>query len=161
MREAEARDDSGVPFPPPLLYAVPLFIGIYLHRLYPLATLPAGLSVIVGVVLVALGLLLSSTAIRRFRGAGTAVNPRRPTTAIVDSGPYRFTRNPMYVGLTLLYLGVAAWVNTLWPVIFLPVVLIVIHKVVVEKEERYLERKFGETYHRYRAQVPRWIGWRR
>lgn len=76
---------------------------------------------------------------------------------MVTNGPYRFTRNPMYLGFTLLYLGAAFWVNTAWPVILLPLVLAVMHYGVIVREEAYLERVFAEEYRTYRQRVRRWL----
>lgn len=91
------------------------------------------------------------------RRAGTNVDPREPTTAIVTGGPYRFTRNPLYVSMTLMYTGISALANALWPMLLLPGVLAVMNKGVIEREERYLERKFGDEYLRYKAGVRRWV----
>ena len=87
----------------------------------------------------------------------TSPLPIKPTTAIVATGPYRFTRNPMYVGLAALYLGITLWVDSLWPVLFLPAVLFMIQRFVIAREERYLEAKFGDQYRGYKARVRRWI----
>ena len=92
-----------------------------------------------------------------FRRARTSPIPVKPTTAIVETGPYRFTRNPMYVGLTLLYLGLTLWVGSLWPLLLLPVALFALQRFVIAREERYLEAKFGDQYLRYKARVRRWI----
>ena len=89
--------------------------------------------------------------------AGESPNVYKPTGAIVPTGPYAFTRNPMYLSMTVLYSGIAFIFNATWPIIFLPAVLFVIHYGVINREERYLERKFGEEYISYRAKVRRWI----
>ena len=89
--------------------------------------------------------------------AGTSLRTSDPTTAIVVQGPFRFSRNPIYLAATVLYLGVAAAVNALWAIVLLPVVLAVISLGVIDREERYLERKFGEEYLRYKASVRRWL----
>jgi protein-S-isoprenylcysteine O-methyltransferase Ste14 len=96
-------------------------------------------------------------AIIAFRRAGTRPEPWKPVTAFVTSGPYRFTRNPMYVGFTLIYLGVAAMVNTAWPLWFLPAIFLTMHFGVVRREEAYLERRFGDDYRAYRDRVRRWL----
>jgi protein-S-isoprenylcysteine O-methyltransferase Ste14 len=96
-------------------------------------------------------------AILAFRRAGTSPNPWRPTTAMVTGGPYRLSRNPMYLGFTLLYLGAACWANSLWLLLFLPVILALMQQLVILREERYLERRFGAEYVGYRNRVRRWI----
>ncbi len=89
--------------------------------------------------------------------AGTNVNPREPTTALVVSGPFRFSRNPLYVALTLMYAGLAVVANAFWVLVLLVPVLLVLHSGVVRREERYLEAKFGEAYRQYRARVRRYL----
>ncbi len=150
------RDIPGLPFPPPVLYAVPLALGLLLQRRLPAPFLPRALAMPVGVLFLTLG-LIGFAAIVAFRRAGTSPNPWRPTTAMVTGGPYRFTRNPMYLGFTLLYLGTACWVNSLWPLLALPVILILMQRLVILREERYLESRFGEEYRTYRNRVRRWI----
>jgi protein-S-isoprenylcysteine O-methyltransferase Ste14 len=150
-------DNSGVRFPPPLLYAIPLGIGLLIQRFYPVAILPRGIALVPGVLLVALGLALVAVAMASFFRARTSPIPIKPTTAIVATGLYRFTRNPMYLGLALLYLGITLWVDTLWPLLFLPLVLFTVQRTVIAREERYLEAKFGEEYQSYKARVRRWI----
>jgi protein-S-isoprenylcysteine O-methyltransferase Ste14 len=150
-------DHSGVFIPPPLLYVVPLAVGLLIQRRYPVAVLPRSIALALGIPLVAIGLALGAVAMISFFRARTSPIPIKPTTAIVETGPYRFTRNPMYVGLALLYLGVTLWVDTLWPLLFLPLVLFTVQRTVIEREERYLEAKFGEPYRGYKARVRRWI----
>jgi len=81
----------------------------------------------------------------------------RPTTALVITGPYRFTRNPMYLGFLLLYIGVSCWFGWIWPLLLAPLLVWLIRVFVIEREERYLDRKFGQEYWRYKAQVRRWL----
>jgi len=147
----------GVIAPPPLLYVVPLSVGLLIQHASPIAFLPPRIGTPVGIALVVLWILLSVAAIREFRRAGTSVNPTRPTSTLVTSGPYRFTRNPMYVSLTLMYLGVTLWANALWPLLVLPIVLVVMQRGVIAREERYLEATFGDEYRRYTGQVRRWF----
>ena len=96
-------------------------------------------------------------ALRNMRRAGTNVNPTQPTTALILEGAYRFTRNPIYLGLTLLYTGIAILANTLWPILLLPGALFVMTRGVIEREEAYLEQKFGTQYVAYKAKVRRWL----
>jgi len=91
------------------------------------------------------------------RRAGTNVRPDQPATAIVVDGPFRFTRNPLYLGLTGLYAGVALLVDALWPLLLLVPLLVIVKWGVIHREERYLEAKFGETYRLYKARVRRWL----
>src|SRR5881628_3074988 len=143
-----ANETSGIRFPPPLIYAGLFALGYVLHRLLPVRLAPPGPARVVGWVLGA-GVL--------FRQAGTTPNPTKPTTALVVRGPYRFTRNPMYVALAALYLGLTLLVNDVWPLVLLPVGLALVQWRVIAREEAYLERKFGDQYRAYKARVRRWI----
>ncbi len=89
--------------------------------------------------------------------AGTSPNPTKPTTKIVVQGPFRFFRNPIYLSFTLIYLGITIATNALWPLLLLPVVLVIIQLRALYPEEKYLEQRFGEEYLRYKARVRRWI----
>ena len=89
--------------------------------------------------------------------AGTNVRPDRPTTAIVVDGPFRYTRNPLYLATTGLYVGVSLLVDALWPLVLLPPMLAIIEWGVIRREERYLDAKFGDTYRAYRSRVRRWL----
>jgi len=149
-----------VRFPPPLLFVAGYGVGLLLHRAIPLPV--AGTAGIarwrtVGWVLLAGGLLLALSATVTFRRARTSIIPNRPASTLVTTGPYRFTRNPMYLSLTLLYVAGALLANTLWPLPLLPLVLVVLYVAVVRREERYLAEEFGEAYAGYRARVRRWL----
>ena len=150
-------DNPGVIAPPPLIYAGALAIGLLANRLYPVSFLPRGLTRMLGWPLIVGGLVIGSLGIREMKRAGTNVDPREPTTAIVTEGPYRFTRNPLYLCLTLVYAGISALANALWAILLLPAVLAVMRRGVIEREERYLERKFGDEYLNYKTRVRRWI----
>jgi protein-S-isoprenylcysteine O-methyltransferase Ste14 len=151
------QDTAGVVAPPPLIFLAGLIVGFGLEALLPGADLPAWLQWGLGVILIAagLGLLLSFNTL--FSRKGTAVEPWKPTTAIVTTGPYRFTRNPAYLGMALTYIGIAVTSSALWVLVPLPFVLAVIDRGVIAREERYLERKFGEEYLGYKRTVRRWV----
>lgn len=142
---------------PPLVYLVSLVVGVLVQLAAPLPFFPRTLAAPLGasLLVVALGLLYFSAA--KFRAAGTPVPARKPTTAIVRTGPYRFSRNPIYLGFSVLQLGVAIWVNSLWLLATLVGALALMHYVVIPKEEQYLERKFGAEYLDYKASVRRWL----
>lgn len=142
---------------PPLIYAVPMAVGILLHALFPMNLLPPVFANVLGGLSFILAVILAVLASRTMRQAGTNVNPSQPTTAIVSDGAFRFTRNPLYLSLTLLYGSISLLVNALWPMLMLPIVLIIIDRGVIAREERYLEDKFGEEYTQYKARVRRWI----
>jgi protein-S-isoprenylcysteine O-methyltransferase Ste14 len=143
--------------PPPLIYAMPLYAGLLLHRRRPIRPLPPVLARPLGLGLIAAGGAIISSAFRTMRRAGNHPTPRVPVKAIVSSGPFAYTRNPMYLAMTLIYSGVTLLVDALWPALFLPVVLLAIRLGVIEHEERYLERRFGEEYRSYKRSVRRWV----
>jgi protein-S-isoprenylcysteine O-methyltransferase Ste14 len=152
---SDSTDNPGVIAPPPLIYAGAFLIALALHWLEPLPIFGRGFWP--GLALVAVGVALAIWGRNTLVAAGTNVNPYRPSTAIVDSGPYRFTRNPLYVSLTLMFLGLTLALDTWWGFILLVPVLIVMHLGVIRREERYLEGKFGDSYRRYRDEVRRYL----
>ena len=153
----DGADNPGVVAPPPLIYAGALAAGLLANALYPVGFLPRGVSRALGWPMVLLGLAIGLLGFREIKRAETNVDPYKPTTAIVAAGPYRYTRNPIYVGMTLLYGGISALANALLPILLLPAVLAVMRRGVIEREERYLERKFGDEYLRYKRRVRRWL----
>jgi protein-S-isoprenylcysteine O-methyltransferase Ste14 len=151
-------DTPGVIAPPPVLFAVVFCAAMALHWVHSLAIplLPRGMQW-PGVTLMNVSAILALWATFSMRRAQTNINPLRPTTSLVTSGPYRFSRNPLSVSLVVLYLGLSLKIDTLWPLLLLLPLLIVFHFGVIQREERYLERKFGDTYRHYRSAVPRWF----
>jgi protein-S-isoprenylcysteine O-methyltransferase Ste14 len=152
-----SSDHSGVVVPPPAIYVAFFLVGVGLQRYVPVPRLPIGTGRDLGAVLVLLWLVLTTWSFARFWTSGTSVIPVRPTTALVIEGPYRFTRNPMYLGMLLLYTGVACWFGMVWPLLLAPVLTWVIGVSVIGREERYLTRKFGDEYRRYQLRVRRWL----
>jgi protein-S-isoprenylcysteine O-methyltransferase Ste14 len=143
--------------PPPLVYAAGFAIGLIFEIAFPLPAPPPPIAVAAGVFGIAVWLALDGAAMLHFRVAGTSVAPMRPTTALVTSGPYRFTRNPMYVGMAFLYLGLGLLLGAIWSVVLLPAVLATVHRVAIVREERYLEARFGDEYRTYKSRVGRWL----
>lgn len=151
------RDTAGVIMPPPLLFAGALLLGLLLDWQWPTAVIGGHGQYWLGGALFGAGLLLVFNAMRAFKRAGTNVEPYKPTTAIVTDGPYRYSRNPIYVALFLAYFGIAVAVDSLWLLaLALPLYFVMISGVIA-REERYLERKFGDEYLRYKASVRRWL----
>jgi protein-S-isoprenylcysteine O-methyltransferase Ste14 len=142
---------------PPLVYGAAFIIGLLLHLVFPLYILPTTLARGIGVVCVLVSLPLALATFRVLSRAHTPVDPLKPTTALVTEGPFRYSRNPIYVALTLLYVGVALLVNVWWILLLVVPVLLVIRYGVIAREEAYLTRKFGEAYRQYTAQVRRWL----
>jgi protein-S-isoprenylcysteine O-methyltransferase Ste14 len=151
------QDTPGVIAPPPLIYLTALVIGLSLSYLAPTPFLPRSLAYGLGAVLILIGAWIILSARRMMLRAGTAIRPTIPTTALVITGPFRFTRNPLYVGATLIYVGIAVAGRSLWALALLLVVLAVMQRGVIDREEHYLERRFGADYVRYKERVRRWI----
>lgn len=156
MTAPERPRIAGVIAPPPLIFGVPLVAGLLLDRWRPLPFLRPDLARWISAPFF-IGFLLGLPAVLAFRRADTSPNPWRATTTLVTGGPYRYSRNPMYVGMLMLYGGVSCWANSLWPLFFLPVVLLVMQFGVIAREEAYLEGLFGDEYRAYRRKVRRWI----
>jgi protein-S-isoprenylcysteine O-methyltransferase Ste14 len=153
----ETHDAVGIGVNPPLVYGGTLALGLLLNRLVPRAFLPRVAARVAGAALCALGLGIGMPAFLTMRRAHTNVRPDLPTTALVVSGPFRYSRNPIYLSLAVLYAGIATLANALAAILLLPAVIAVIDRGMIAREERYLEQKFGDEYRDYRARVRRWI----
>lgn len=155
----QSLPNAGVRFPPPLLYLLGFGAGWVAERFRPLpVTIGHSFArTALGVLGIAAWALLAVSALMLFRRAGTSLIPNKPSAAIVTTGPYRFTRNPMYVSLIALYVGLTLLMNSWWPMIFLPIVVLLIDRVVIAREERYLRSAFPTEYGAYTARVRRWL----
>ncbi len=144
---------------PPFVYLAALLLGVGLNLVRPARWLPAEFAAWVGVPVLIAALPLFVSSIRRFKAVGTPVPGSKPATAIaiVKSGPYRFSRNPIYLAFSWLVLGVACTLNSLWLLGTLAAAVSVMSFVVIPREERYLERRFEAEYLDYKAQVGRWL----
>ncbi len=152
-----AKDNPGVIAPPPLIYLGFLALGFGLDYFWPVAVLPDRVQYFAGAALMVLAAAIVVPAFRQFLKAGTNIPPHQLTLAIVSAGPYRYSRNPMYIALSLLYAGIGVAADNLWVVVLLVPLLAVVRTGVIAREERYLEAKFGEAYLRYKAKVRRWL----
>jgi protein-S-isoprenylcysteine O-methyltransferase Ste14 len=152
---------AGVHLPPPIIYAIGFLVGYLLQRWHSLrlaaTTSGAELLAVVGWTLIWLWAILAGAALFQFVRARTTVIPNRPARALVTHGIYRFTRNPMYLSVTLLYAGLMLLVNSWWPVFLLPIIVVIIDRAVIGREERYLAAAFPEAYAEYRRRVRRWL----
>jgi protein-S-isoprenylcysteine O-methyltransferase Ste14 len=153
-----AANTSQVIVRPPLAWGLAVIAGLALNWLVPLPFLPANVPAgSVGALVFVLALALFAWAIVTISRAGSNVPTNRPTTTIVESGPYRFTRNPIYTGMFLGLIGLAIAFDTLWLFMTLVPFALVIRYGVVAREEAYLERRFGDVYRDYRSRVRRWV----
>lgn len=162
MTHDEALESPGVHFPPPVVFIAGYLIGWLLdarvHR-WRLAESAERLRTIemVGLVLLVAGLLLGAWGILTFWRVRTSILPFRPASSFVIAGPYRFTRNPMYVGLTVAYIGLSMMTALAWALVVLPLVLIALYALVIRREERYMRHAFGADYVAYARRVRRWL----
>jgi len=150
-------DSPGVVAPPPLIYLAGMALAFGIELVWPVSLFPAAIRYPAGAGLIAAGLLVVALAFRRFRTAGTHIEPYKPTTAIVTDGLYGFSRNPIYVAMTVATVGVGILADNVWVFALLVPTLAVMRYGVIAREERYLERKFGDDYLRYKASVRRWL----
>jgi protein-S-isoprenylcysteine O-methyltransferase Ste14 len=145
------------PIRPPLVYAASTGIGLLLHSVWPEPWLPAELGGPLGIALVLIAVVLFVSAVRTLRRARTPVPGNQPTTAFVRLGPYRWSRNPIYLAFTLGQIAVAAGVNSVAVLLALFPALALIMRAVIPREERYLEARFGDDYRSYKRAVRRWL----
>lgn len=155
--ETGERDVAGVVAPPPLIYLGGLGLGFALEAALPGGELPGPVRWIAGAALAAGGLALMGSFLSSFRRARTPAPPWEPTTALVTEGPYRFSRNPGYLGMALLAAGIALLADAPWALLGVAGAAVVIDVGVIRREEPYLERLFGKPYREYRRRVRRWI----
>jgi protein-S-isoprenylcysteine O-methyltransferase Ste14 len=151
------KDSPGVIALPPVLYLGTLLLGLLIHFFKPVPLSTTPWIRLAGVLILASGIFLARWGRRTMVKAGTNVIPTKPTLAIVTQGPFRYTRNPLYIAATLAYIGLALLFNSFWPFALLAPLLVVMHCGVVRREERYLEAKFGTQYLVYKESVRRWI----
>jgi protein-S-isoprenylcysteine O-methyltransferase Ste14 len=150
-------DNPAIRIPPPLLYLLPFASGLLLDRSLHIPFLPRRVARIIGWPLVGGGVALAGWSIRTMRGADTTIRPDKPVSKLIQDGPFGYSRNPLYLSDAMLYAGIAVLRNSLWAILLLPLVLLVIEREMIGREERYLERTFGEEYLNYKARVRRWL----
>lgn len=150
-------ETAGVIAPPPLIFLGCYLLGFVLERFYPTDVLAGSTVRPLGVTLITLALALATYAIFTMKRVGTSENPYKPSTSLVTNGPYKFTRNPMYLAFSLLYVGIAILLHMLWPFLTLPIAILTLHIGVITREERYLKKLFSEEYTEYCSQVRRWL----
>ena len=158
MGSGRIDDNAGVRFPPPMLYVAFLALGIVANIWYPIHLFPSALARALGGAILVGGVALGPIwGIRTLHVAGTTVRPDKSTTKLVSSGPFRFSRNPLYLSLTLIYAGIALIANSIWALVLLIPINFIMSRFVIRREEEYLARTFGGEYERYKMNVRRWI----
>lgn len=149
-------DHAGVYVPPPLIYIAIFGIGLLLHLVVPFTFAPQWPMRMAALIFLGGYVLLFGWSYMLFRRAHTSMVPVKPTEALVVHGPYRLTRNPMYLSLLCIYAAAALWFGVVWAIILVPLVIVAVQRLAISKEERYLEQRFGDAYRQYCAQVRRW-----
>lgn len=146
--------------PPPLLFVVPLVVGLRVNAAHPLPLVPASQAWALrafGVAFIAASVVLAASAIGLFVRRRTTIVPHHRSRALVTSGPFRLTRNPMYVALTCGFVGACLFANALSPLFFLAIPLLYLHFITIPREERLLREAFGAEYGAYASRVRRWV----
>jgi len=156
-KQADEKDTAGVILPPPVILLIAILLGFGLDYLWPRPFAPDWARFYLGPAMILSAIALAVAGERQFKRAGTSVKPWVPSTAIVTTGVFARTRNPMYLAMVILLAGIGLLGNSLWfPVIVIGFVGVMQHGVIL-REEAYLERKFGSSYTEYKARVRRWI----
>jgi len=151
------QDSPGLIVFPPVLYVGTLLLGLVPHWFWPMHLGRPLWVRITGGIMLAAGAAVAHWAQRTMHRAGTNVLPSRPALSIVTHGPFRFSRNPIYVANIFVYIGLSFLFNAVWPLLLLPPMVYVVYWGIIQREERYLETKFGEVYMSYKNRVPRWL----
>jgi protein-S-isoprenylcysteine O-methyltransferase Ste14 len=150
-------DNPGVIAFPPLIWLVNAVISVLVHLVIRLPIMSYGICLVCGIVLIILAPTLALSALRTMQAAGTNVDPAKPALTIVRDGPFRFTRNPMYLALCLVQIALGFFLNDWITLLFVVPLALILHYGVVLREEKYLAAKFGELYLQYKREVRRWI----
>jgi protein-S-isoprenylcysteine O-methyltransferase Ste14 len=153
----DAEVEHAVGIPAPVVFFGLLIIGFTLNWAVPLALMPKFPTEIIGIIIVAVGLLIGLSGLIMMRTAHTSPDPRKPTTALVEKGVFRYSRNPLYLSMFVLFLGIALLMNFLWLILLFPLLFAAVERTAVKPEEAYLEHTFGDPYLQYKKRVPRWI----
>ena len=151
------HEGPGLAVHPPVVYLLALLVGVGLNLLWPIRLWPGWWGVILGAIVIVLGTAIMPPVLARFRRAGTAFDPHKPASALITDGPYRFSRNPAYVALTLWYLGIGLLLNSGWVLLLTIVPVFIMDRWAIPREERHLEEKFDQEYILYKARVRRWF----
>ena len=157
MNSPQDTHGPGIHLHPPIIYAISILSGIGLNNLWP-RTMPYGIyGHTWGGILIALAVIIAAWSLLHFHKADTDVRPDKPDSNLITSGPFRFTRNPLYIVLTLTQITTAVWLNNLWIVLLVIPSVVVITFYAIAREEHYLETLFGQDYLDYKKRVRRWL----
>jgi len=158
MSDATTERGASVRFPPPLVFVGLLIVGVLLH--YGVAPLPIPVTLwarVAGAVVLIAGVAIIASALNWFRRTHQDPKPWKPTPELIIQGPYTFTRNPIYLGMLCIQIGLGGAVGIFWISLLAPAALLTVHFIAVRPEEKYLREKFGASYDDYRARVRRYF----
>lgn len=154
---AGETDAPNPPVPPPLLYLLVFLTASVINMVYPVQLLPLGWNIVPAILFSLGGLGIFLGAALALRRAGTTLSPYKSSKVLLTTGPYLRTRNPIYLAFAWIYLGCACLIASLWPIVLFPVLILVLNRTVIAREEVWLEARFGEAYRTYRARTRRWM----
>jgi protein-S-isoprenylcysteine O-methyltransferase Ste14 len=155
--DATLRDTAEIVVFPPAIFLIALAVGIGLDSWWPAAALPRGLQYGLGTALIGAGLIVAAFAWHSINQAATSFDTGRPATKLVTTGPFRYSRNPMYLAMLSLFAGIGVAVDNLWILGLTPALFAIVHYGVIRPEEHCLEARFGAAYRDYAATVGRWL----
>lgn len=155
--ETKAHSSPGVKIPPPIFYLIALLIGIGLNYVWPVAPVPKAWGYVIGAIIIVVCVVIMPLVLIRFKRSKTTFDVRKSATVLITEGPYRFSRNPAYVSLTLLCIGIGFAVNNGWIWVMCVPAILVTDLWIIRKEEQHLEVQFGEKFLKYKSTVRRWI----
>lgn len=151
------KNPTGIKLPPPLIFLASILLGMGIQRVVPLGLIGGGLGDVLGLLLSLAGLLLVVLTARELFKARTTIRPDRGATSLIKAGPFRISRNPIYLGFAMLQVGVGLTLDNAWILLLVGVDILLLNRFVIVREERYLEATFGPAYRDYCSRVRRWI----
>ena len=155
----KATDSPGIYFPPPLIYAVIFLAAVFIQKKIPIDDhfFKSRMAPVIGILFLLLAVYFGTRSMNQFIQTKNTIVPNKPAASLQTTGVYHSTRNPMYLALVMLYLGLSCLIGNWWNIILLPLLLLIIQEYIIKKEEKYLVRKFGQEYIDYRHRVRRWL----
>ncbi len=155
--DSPVKQSTDIKLPAPIYYGLALALGFALNTFWDIGVLPTPWGLVVGIALIMNSILITLPVLLLFKKQRTTFDSRRVPTSLIMEGPFRYSRNPSYVALTLLYLGLAIVINSFWLILLLLPVLIMVDRKIICSEEKYLTQKFGDDYRQYQSSVRRWL----
>jgi protein-S-isoprenylcysteine O-methyltransferase Ste14 len=155
----KTTDIPGLYFPPPLIYAVIFLAAVFIQKKIPIDDhfFKSRMTAVIGILFLLLAVYFGTRSMNQFIQTKNTIIPNKPAASLQTTGVYHSTRNPMYLALMMLYLGLSCLIGNWWNIILLPLLLLIIQEYIIKKEEKYLVRKFGQEYTDYRHRVRRWL----